>query len=194
MLAFLRGTVVEASPESCILDVAGVGYLVAIPEGTYRALPAQKEQVVSLHIHWVWREQSGPALYGFATQSEKELFSLLLDLNGVGPKTALAIVGHLPVERLIEAVRTQNPLPLCKVPGIGKKTAERLVTELQSRIGEISCPASSSHPELPLVGDAIRALMHLGYSQMAAERAVRAAATPDAHDLGQLITSALQRV
>lgn len=197
MLAFLRGLVVEASPDRCVLDVGGVGYAVSIPESTFRTLPTQANQEIALHIHWVWREQSGPTLYGFHSLGEKQLFSTLLDLNGVGPKTALAIVGHLALEHLIQAVRTMNPLPLTKVPGIGKKTAERLIAELHERIDHLMAQEHASpavQQELPLLGDAVRALMHLGYSQAAAERAVRAAATPEGQDLGQLISAALQRV
>lgn len=195
MLAFLRGKVVDASPEHCVLDVGGTGYALSISDSTYRSLPAQAETTeVCLHVHWVWREQSGPTLYGFSSRAEKQLFGLLLDLNGVGPKTALAIVGHVPLEQLIQAVRSANATLLTRVPGIGKKTAERLVVELQGRIENLRIETNSTQPELPLVGDAIRALMHLGYSPAAADRAVRSAAAQEGQDLSQLITSALQRV
>lgn len=194
MIAHLQGSVVESSSEDCILSVHGVGYRVSIPESTYRSLPMQSDAVVGLHIHFVWREQSGPQLYGFISRADRQLFETLLALNGVGPKTALAIVGNLSPEALISAVQTGNPLPLTKVPGVGKKTAERLILELKGRLDSIVSSAAPLQPLLPLVGDAIRALMHLGYSQAAAERAVRAAAESQSQDLGQLITSALQRV
>jgi Holliday junction DNA helicase RuvA len=194
MIGFLRGLVLESSSESCILCAAGVGYQVSIPDSTYRALPMQSDAEVSLWIHTVWREQTGPQLYGFASRAERQLFETLLDLNGVGPKTALAIVGHLPPDQLISAVQTGNLLPFTKVPGIGKKTAERLLVELKGKLEHLSPSTQAVQPHLPLVGDAIRALMHLGYSQLAAERAVRAAAEGESEDLGRLITSALQRV
>lgn len=194
MIAFLRGLILESSNECCIVCAGGTGYQVSIPESTYRSLPTQADVEVSLWIHWVWREQTGPQLYGFATRAERQLFETLLDLNGVGPKTALSIVGNISPENIVSAVQTGNILAFTKVPGIGKKTAERLLLELKGRLDHIVSSSEAIQPHLPLVGDAIRALMHLGYSQVAAERAVRAAAESESQDLGRLITSALQRV
>ncbi len=194
MISFLKGVVLESSSEHCVLLAGQVGYFVQISDSTYRALPMQQDVEMALWIHFLWREQTGPQLFGFATRTDRQLFETLLDLNGVGPKTALSIVGHLSAESLISAVQTGNVLALTKVPGIGKKTAERLLAELQGKLDHITPRSQAIQPHLPLVGDAIRALMHLGYSQAAAERAVRAAAESESEDLGRLITSALQRV
>jgi holliday junction DNA helicase RuvA len=194
MIAHLSGQVLEATSESMILSVGGVGYLVSISESTYRSLPTQKDQQVHLWTHMVWREQTGPQLYGFLSQGERQLFEVLLGLNGVGPKTALAMVGALSVDQLLSAVQSGDLLLLTRVPGIGKKTAERLLSELKGRLTHLISVETSSPSASPIVGDAVRALTHLGYPPQAAERAVRAAAQIEAEDLSKLISSALQQI
>lgn len=193
-ISFLQGCIVEASMDSCVLLAGKVGYELLISEATFQKLPTQPSTEVSLYVHTLWREQQGPQLFAFMTRGEKQLFIELLALHGVGPKTALQIAGRLSPQQLADAVRQDNPLSLCAVPGIGKKTAEKILSELKPRVKRLMIESTEAQPQLPLLGDAIRALMHLGYSQTAAERAVRAAAQTECEDLSGLISSALQNV
>ena len=180
MIGRLRGTLAEKQPPHLLLDVGGVGYEVEVPMTTLYRLPAQGE-VVTLHTHLVVREDAH-LLYGFGEKRERELFRELIRLNGVGPKLALALMSSLEVDELVRCVQAQDTAALVKVPGVGKKTAERLLVELKDRF-----KAWENLPAIaPLVlpnqaavaasaeADAVSALVALGFKPQEASCAVAA--------------------
>jgi holliday junction DNA helicase RuvA len=174
MIARLRGTPVANTPEGLLLDVGGVGYLVAATPSAVRKADGAEEVAVETYLHV--REDT-LQLYGFADRAERELFVQLLTVNGVGPKVALAIVSGSPPEELRRAIVREDPARFMAIPGIGKKTADRIVLELKERLGDgtvsISvAPAGDSHVV------ARDALVELGYSILDAER-VLAEIDPD---------------
>jgi Holliday junction DNA helicase RuvA len=177
----LRGNLAEKQPPHLLLDVNGVGYELEVPMTTLYRLPSVGEPV-TLHTHLVVREDAH-LLYGFFEKRERELFRELIRLNGVGPKLALALMSGLEVDELVRCVQAQDTAALVKVPGVGKKTAERLLVELKDRF-----KAWESIPSIaPLVvepqsalavssaeNDAVSALISLGYKPQEASRAVAA--------------------
>jgi Holliday junction DNA helicase RuvA len=177
----LRGTLAEKQPPYLLLDVNGVGYELEVPMTTLYRLPGVGE-AVTLHTHLVVREDA-QLLYGFAEKRERELFRELIRLNGVGPKLALALMSGLEVDELVRCVQAQDTSALVKVPGVGKKTAERLLVELKDRFKAWeSMPAIAPlviEPRgLPAVSsaenDAVSALVALGFKPQEASRAVSA--------------------
>ncbi len=146
MIGRLRGTLAEKQPPHLILDVNGVGYEVEVPMTTLYRLPSVGEPV-TLHTHLVVREDAH-LLYGFAEKRERELFRELIRLNGVGPKLALALMSGLEVDELVRCVQAQDTSTLVKIPGVGKKTAERLLVELKDRFKASSLIAS--YPPFPV--------------------------------------------
>ena len=180
MIGQLRGTLLEKRPPVLLLDVNGVGYEVEAPMTVFYALPDTGESL-TLHTHFVVREDA-QLLYGFADRYERELFRALIKVNGVGPKMALAILSGIEADRLAACIRDQDTTSLVKVPGIGKKTAERLVIEMSDRLDKLEgAPAARPGPR-PLDGppdgraDAIAALESLGYRNKEAAAAVGRAA------------------
>ncbi|OBY57296.1 Holliday junction branch migration protein RuvA [Pseudomonas sp. AU12215] len=181
MIGRLRGTVAEKQPPHLIVDVNGVGYELEVPMTTLYRLPSLGEPV-TLHTHLVVREDAH-LLYGFAEKRERELFRELIRLNGVGPKLALALMSGLEVDELVRCVQAQDTSTLVKIPGVGKKTAERLLVELKDRF-----KAWENIPSIaPLVvepmrvaavssaeSDAVSALIALGFKPQEASRAVAA--------------------
>ena len=198
MIGRLRGTLAEKQPPHLLLDVNGVGYELEVPMTTLYRLPAVGEPL-SLHTHQVVREDVH-LLYGFFEKRERELFRELIRLNGVGPKLALALMSGLEVDELVRCVQAQDTAALVKVPGVGKKTAERLLVELKDRF-----KAWESIPSIaPLVvepqlaqavssaeNDAVSALISLGYKPQEASRAV-AAVKEDGMSSEDLIRRALR--
>jgi Holliday junction DNA helicase RuvA len=194
----LRGTLAEKQPPHLLLDVNGVGYELEVPMTTLYRLPAVGEPL-TLHTHLVVREDAH-LLYGFFEKRERELFRELIRLNGVGPKLALALMSGLEVDELVRCVQAQDTAALVKVPGVGKKTAERLLVELKDRF-----KAWESIPSIaPLVAepqlaqavssaenDAVSALISLGYKPQEASRAV-AAVKEDGMSSEDLIRRALR--
>ncbi len=181
MIGRLRGTLLEKQPPHVMLDVNGVGYELEVPMTTLYRLPAVGEALM-LHTHLVVREDA-QLLYGFADKRDRQLFRELIRLNGVGPKLALALMSGLEVDDLVRCVQAQDTSVLMKVPGVGKKTAERLLVELKDRFKawetqpglfelgiEPSVGASVSSAE----SDAVSALLSLGYKPQEANRAVDA--------------------
>ncbi|HAC68623.1 MAG TPA: Holliday junction branch migration protein RuvA [Pseudomonas sp.] len=180
MIGRLRGTLAEKQPPHLLLDVGGVGYEVEVPMTTLYRLPAQGE-VVTLHTHLVVREDAH-LLYGFGEKRERELFRELIRLNGVGPKLALALMSSLEVDELVRCVQAQDTAALVKVPGVGKKTAERLLVELKDRfkawenlpaIAPLVLPNQASIAA-SAEADAVSALVSLGFKPQEASRAVAA--------------------
>ncbi len=176
MIAMLEGALAEKSPDEVVLDVGGVGYEVRVPLTTFVALP-DAGKTVRLRIHTHVREEA-LQLYGFLRDDERALFRQLLGISGVGPRVALAILSGLPVEQLMGAIRDGDVRRLTGIPGVGKKTAERILIDLRDRVDAIA--AASGEPAAgPGDGDVsaatVGALLNLGYPQAHAERAVRAA-------------------
>jgi Holliday junction DNA helicase RuvA len=186
MIAYLRGTLLEKHPNQAIVDAGGVGYDVAIPVSTYTALPdAGKE--VRLRIHTHVREDA-LALFGFLTQDEKMLFERLISVSGIGPKLGVTVLSGLAVGDLIAAIRAGETAKLVRIPGVGKKTAERIILELRDKLPEgapeaAAAAATGGKPALSgLDQDVLSALMNLGCTAANAEaavRKVRAAGGPD---------------
>ncbi len=172
MIARLRGTLIEKEPGRAVVDVGGVGYEVAIPLSTFSSL-GDRGGPVDLHVHTHVREES-IALFGFSTRREREIFARLIEVNGVGPKTAIAALSGLGTDDLIEAVRQRDPKRLSSVPGIGRKTAERILLEVADRI-EALAPAAPGRGTGAAAGarqDLISALLNLGYNARVASEAV----------------------
>ena len=179
MIGRLTGVLLEKQPPHMLLDVNGVGYEVDSPMSTFYRLPAIGEKT-TLHTHLVVREDA-QLLYGFAEKRDRELFRELIRLNGVGPKLALALMSGLEVDELIGAVHAEDATALTRVPGVGKKTAERLLVELKGRFkaweslpGGTAPLAAGSTAAMPASGtaDAVSALIALGYKPQEASRAV----------------------
>jgi Holliday junction DNA helicase RuvA len=183
MIAHLSGTLLSKQPTAAIIDVGGVGYEVAIPVSTFYELgengsPAQLR--VYTHV-----SQDAIRLYGFKTARERELFLQLISVNGVGPALAIKLLSGMNADEMIAAIRTNNLVRLVAIPGVGRKTAERLVVDLRDKIAALSSPAleeefaakaaasgSASSPD-SMRDDAMSALANLGYQRAAAEKAIK---------------------
>ncbi len=172
MIGLLRGRLLEKRPNQVILDVGGVGYLVAVPLSTFAAL-GELHAEVTLLIHTHVREDA-LALYGFLSQREKHLFELLLGASGVGPSLALKILSGMNVDELVPAIRTGDLGRLTKIPGVGRKTAERMVVELKDKLETVAAEAGKPAPASPagVEADVKSALINLGYDESAADAAV----------------------
>lgn len=200
MIGRLQGTLAEKQPPHLLIDVNGVGYAVEVPMSTYYQLPNIDEKV-TLHIHQVVREDAH-LLYGFYEKRERELFRELIRLNGVGPKLALALMSTLSVSEMIETVRQQNTAALVKVPGVGKKTAERLLIELRDRFKAweggteasttLASEVAMTNPASSAEMDAVSALIALGYKPQEASRAVAMVDGKDDMSSEELIRRALK--
>jgi holliday junction DNA helicase RuvA len=196
MIALLRGTLLEKHPNQAIVDVAGVGYDVTIPVSTFTHLPEAGREV-RLRIHTHVREDA-LALYGFLTQDEKAMFERLIGVSGIGPKLAVTVLSGLAAPDLVAFIRRGEVDKLVRIPGIGKKTAERMVLELRDKLPATGAdePASAPSPALsPVDQDVLSALLNLGCARPQAESAVRkakAAGAPD--DFEPLFRRALELV
>ena len=170
MIGHLTGILMEKNPPQVMLDVHGVGYEVDVPMGTFYNLPGVGERV-SLFVHMAVRED-GQFLYGFLTADERATFRQLLKISGIGARTALSVLSGLSTHELAQAVALQEVGRLVKIPGIGKKTAERLLLELRDKLpkaGAISTLGSVPHAE----SDILNALLALGYSEREAQAAMK---------------------
>jgi len=197
MFDYLRGELVETSLTKAIIEANGVGYAIHIPLSTYNHLPPANTQV-TLYLFQVIREDAH-TLYGFMTRDERDFFISLCTVSGIGPKTALALIGHLDAADLYMAIAQSQISVLCKIPGVGKKTAERLVVELRDRIKapENKNFTTSSPVEVTSSSnDAVSALIHLGYNALQAQKAVRIvlASKNTPPPLAELITLALRQI
>ena len=171
MIGRLTGILAEKSPPQLLVDCGGVGYEVDVPMSTFYNLPPLGERVVLL-THLVVREDA-QLLYGFLTAAERATFRELVKISGIGPRTALAILSGLSVAELAQAVAQQQVVRLTKVPGIGKKTAERLLLELKGRLApDLSSPAAAATTDAQV--DIVQALVALGYNDREAAAALKA--------------------
>jgi Holliday junction DNA helicase RuvA len=177
MIAHLRGRLLSKQPQQAIVEAAGVGYDVAISVSTYTSLPAEGAEV-SLHIHTQVREDT-LALYGFLDRNEKRIFERLITVSGVGPKLAITIQSGLPSDRLVTALRAQDHATLTRIPGVGKKLAERLVVELKDKLEDMAAAAPAVAAAGPAAEDVLSALVNLGYQRPSAQKAIEAAVAKD---------------
>ena len=171
MIGRLTGTLLEKNPPQILLDVQGVGYEVDVPMSTFYNLPDLGAKV-TLHTHLVVREDAH-LLYGFLTDSERRAFRLLTRISGIGAKMALAVLSGLSVAELAQAVTMQESGRLTKIPGIGKKTAERILLEMKDKLGADLTSAVGVHRAAPASADVLHALLALGYSDKEAVAAVK---------------------
>jgi len=171
MIGHLRGTLIDKRPNQILLDVGGVGYQVSIPLSTFYAL-GDLHSEVTLLIRTHLREDS-IALYGFLTAREKHFFELLLSASGVGPGLALKILSGMSVDDLVPAIRRGDLVQLTRIPGVGKKTAERIVVELRDKLAAMEAvEAEKPATRTGIEADAVSALLNLGYDRRLAEKAV----------------------
>jgi Holliday junction DNA helicase RuvA len=190
MIAHLRGRLLAKHPNQAIVDVGGVGYDVTISVPTFSDLPASGGEV-SLHIHTHVREDA-LALYGFLNMAEKQLFEKLLTVSGIGPKLAITILSGMPADEMIRAIRGNDVGKLTRIPGIGKKTAERMVLELRDKLPKEAFGESTQPPALSVVEeDVLSALVNLGYQRAAAERALAVAQNGKASSFDALFRESL---
>jgi Holliday junction DNA helicase RuvA len=183
MITSIQGTLASATPLRAVIELNGLGYEVNIPVTTAEKLPLTGS-TVKLQTVVIYREDA-QTLYGFATPEERDFFRLMIEhVTGIGPKSALTIMSRLSVSLLESAIRTGDVATLAKCPGIGKKTAERLVVELKAKVGDLAMPAEAGLPDAagkPAEGesvhrDAVAALTALGFKAADADQAVRRAA------------------
>src|SRR5271169_6907368 len=169
MIAHLRGRLISKHPNQAIIEAAGVGYDVTISVPTFSDLPALGAEV-ALHIHTHVREDV-IALYGFLRPSEKLLFEKLITVSGIGPKLAITILSGMAADEMVGAIRGNDVARLTRIPGIGKKTAERMVLELRDKLPEAGPASAPAAPTLSATEeDVLSALLNLGYPRAAAEK------------------------
>jgi Holliday junction DNA helicase RuvA len=188
MIGRLTGTLVEKNPPQLLLDVQGVAYEVDVPMSTFYNLPATGERV-TLFTHLVVREDAH-LLFGFGTEQERRAFRQLLKISGVGARTALSVLSGLSVGELAQTVAQQETGRLTKIPGIGKKTAERLLLELKDKLGADVTASVGVHRPAPAASDVLHALLSLGYSDKEAGAAVKQ--LPEGIAVGDGIRQALK--
>lgn len=201
MIGWLQGKILEKQAPNLLLNVNGVGYEIQAPMTTFYAL--EDRETVELYTHFVVREDA-QLLYGFATRDERSLFRHLIKVNGVGPKLALAILSGMDVQRVVLCIQTDDVNSLVKIPGIGRKTAERLLIEMRDRLKDwyvdgTAMLAPTTQDKLEnnsrfVVQEAESALIALGYKPQDAAKMINAVNTDDAQTAETLIRAALKRM
>jgi holliday junction DNA helicase RuvA len=198
VIAHIRGNILSKTPASVILECAGVGYELAISVATFTEL-GEPGSEGRLHVYTHVREDA-ILLFGFAEPQEKRLFEKLLTISGIGPKLAITVLSGISAERLVGAIRAGDHGTLTKIPGIGKKTAERVVLELKDKLDDMQGFTPEATPAKPSLGavadDVLSALLNLGYPRPVAQKAVETAAkdTAAAADFEQLFRASMQAV
>ncbi len=169
MIGYLKGTLLDVSPNLVLLDVGGVGYEVQIPLSTYYEVQKVEGGTAAFHVHTHVREDA-LLLFGFWTERERQLFGKLISVSGIGPKLAQTVLSGMSPDDLVSALGSRDVRALSSVPGIGKKTAERMVVDLADKVGEVAADA----PAKPVAteSDLVLALLSLGYKRSAAEKAI----------------------
>ena len=188
MIAHLRGRIVAKHPNQVIVEAGGVGYDVNITIPTFSALPAAGSEV-SLYIHTHVREDA-LALYGFLRAEEKRLFERLIGVSGIGPKLAVTILSGMAAAEMVGAIKGNEVAKLTKIPGIGKKTAERMVLELRDKLKDFGMEPAAP-PTSPVEEDVLSALTNLGYQRPMAERAVATVGKSGARDFDAMFRESL---
>ena len=195
MIGFLRGRVLDKQPNQIVVDVHGVGYEVHVPLSTYYEI-GEQDADVALRIYTHVREES-LQLYGFLTRLEQQLFERLIGISGIGPKLAIAVLSGIEARELVFAVQRGDVVRLTRVPGVGKKTAERIVLEMKDRLAHLVAPVDEA--PAPVAGDRrlrddlLSALQNLGYHRPLAEKAIDAIVTADS-TFEQALRSALREL
>lgn len=194
MIASLTGILIFKSPEGVEVEVNGVGYRVSVPLTTFYRLPELKESI-TLHTHTYLREEN-LQLFGFLRRQERQLFLLLLGVSGVGPKVALNILSGIQVDDFVDAVQRENTARLFSIPGIGKKTAARIVLDLKEKLAFMVLTGTPSTDARGPVDDALSALVNLGYQRIEAKHAIEKVekvekASTDTPSVEELIKGAL---
>lgn len=181
MIGSLRGKLIEKRPNQVLLEVGGVGYLVQIPLSTFTSLgPLHAESALLIHTHV---REDAFSLYGFLTAREKHCFELLISASGVGPSLALKILSGMGLDELIPALRKGDLAQLVKIPGVGRKTAERMVVELRDKLAAVDVPeAGKPATKSQLESDVSSALINLGYDEREVESALTKSRRPDGDD------------
>lgn len=182
MIAYLSGLLLEKHANSAIVDVGGVGYEVTIPLSTFYEL-GEAGSEVKLRIYTHVREDA-IQLFGFKTLRERDLYLRMISVQGIGPKMGIAVLSGMNADEIITAIRTENVARIKSIPGVGQKTAERVIIELRDKIGELSSGGTAKHevifdealPMDEVFGDALSALVNLGYNKHSAERALKQSA------------------
>jgi Holliday junction DNA helicase RuvA len=169
MIGFLSGKLISSKPTKILLDVNGVGYVVFISINTFEEI--SNKEIISLYIHTHVKEDS-ITLYGFHNESEKEMFELLISISGIGPKLALGVLSGIQTEDLRDAILNGDASRIVAIPGIGKKTADRLILELKNKVGEVTVKGETTVPH-GVKQEAVGALTTLGYNYATAEKVVR---------------------
>ena len=191
MIGSLRGKLIEKRPNQLLVDINGVGYQVQIPLSTFASLGALHAET-SLLIHTHVREDQ-ITLYGFVTAREKQCFELLISASGVGPSLALKILSGMSIEELVPAIRKSDLAQLVKIPGVGRKTAERIVVELRDKLVVIDVPdAGKPSTRSQLEDDVASALINLGYDAKSVEHAIEKSRGASGADFEKLLRSSLQ--
>lgn len=195
MIALLTGELAQRSPEQIILDVNGVGYRLQVPLSTFYALPENGKVQLQVHTHV---KEDAIQLFGFLTEAEKDLFALLISVSGVGPKLANTILSHIPTDELALALNQGDVVRLTAIPGIGKKSAERLVLELQDKASRFAIEGALPANETPKPGvensheDALSALINLGYKESLARKALKSLKIAPGTSLEDILKAALK--
>lgn len=192
MIAHLRGTLLDTAPGRAVVDCHGVGYEVVVSMNTFAELPAAGNEL-ALHIYTHVREDQ-IALFGFRHSDEKALFEKLISVTGIGPKLAMNILGGMKTGDLVAALRGGDAARLTRMPGVGKKTAERMVLELKDKLADFAAPAAAPRTRHALEDDVLSALVNLGYQRAAAEHAVEKLAPFDGQGFEQLFRKALAQL
>lgn len=201
MIAFLSGKLIEKSANAIIVDVGGVGYDVAIPLSTFYEI-GEVGEAVELRIYTNVREDA-IQLFGFKTQREKDLYLKLISVQGVGAKSGITMLSGMSADEIVAALRTENLAKLTSIPGVGRKTAERLVVELRDKVSELSAGVSTEASMAAAAGvgaegvydDALSALVNLGYQRNAAEKALQQVRHDGVEaNVQKLLRAALQRL
>ncbi len=197
MIAFLRGRLLSKTPNRAIVECGGVGYDTTISVATFTSLPAEGAEA-RLNIYTHVREDQ-IALFGFAEPNEKRVFEKLLTISGIGPKLAITVLSGIDTDRLVTAIRTGDHATLTRIPGIGKKTAERVVLELRDKLDDLATAPAT--PPVSSMGaaadDALSAMVNLGYAHPIAQRAIEAALAKDpatTHDFEYLFRAAMANI
>jgi len=177
MIAHLRGKLIDKQPGQAIVEAGGVGYDVAISVPTFTMLPGVGAEA-SLHIHTQVTDDA-ISLFGFHDRDEKRLFERLITVSGVGPKLAIKMLSGLQPERAVQAIRAQDHAQLTRIPGVGKKLAERLVVELKDKLDDFAVAPVVAGVKGAAVDDVLSALVNLGYQRLAAEKAIEQAVNKD---------------
>jgi Holliday junction DNA helicase RuvA len=199
VFAYIKGLLIITNPIYAVIEASGVGYKIFIPTSTFNQLPQIHNECL-LYTSLVVREFS-QTLYGFLTIQERDFFEALLNVTGIGPKIAMALIGHMPLYELQKAISHEDIPMLCRVPGIGKKSAERLIIEMRDKVHLMHNPQEfainlGTDLHAQKLSDAMNALINLGYTQHSAQNALKKTLKdhPESIDLSLLITSALKHI